>query len=640
MSFRRKLALFFIAIVMIPMIVVGVLLIKVSQDSAEGKADARLATGLQAADALYDRELKQAPEEAQRIAREAGAALQGEDRPELRRLAADASATPGVVSVRIVASDGDVLVDEGPGGGLAAAVTAVKTEDGTAVGTVRITTLEGRTFVGRISRLTALDAALAADSGTLESTLELGDAELPEPGGEEGANVSVPAGEDEAELRSAALDLDGAPPGAKLALLTPRESGFVDSEPVVAGILLAFFAAAFLLSALLLRNLQNRVATMLQAARRIGEGRFDEPVPVEGDDEMAGLAVELNRMSNKLNAQMSQLQRQQAELDESVKRIGEAFAAGLDREALLEIVVETAVSACDAEVGRVVLHDGLGGPRHLSAGSERADLDGVLREADQAAFSARGAGAGSDAERQAIGFAMVDRRESRRVLCTMSIARTGRPFSPDEREVLRYLIGQTAISIENIGLHERVAEQAVTDELTGLANYRHFSDWIERELARVKRFGGELSLALIDIDDFKTINDTYGHQQGDRVLEEVGRVLRVESRGVDEAARYGGEEFVLALPETDPESAVEVAERVRKRIEMLSVPPSAGGDPIRITVSLGIASAPDDAEDARGLMAAADAALYRAKDAGKNRVVSDSPLPDPSPQGNRPARRS
>jgi diguanylate cyclase (GGDEF)-like protein len=222
----------------------------------------------------------------------------------------------------------------------------------------------------------------------------------------------------------------------------------------------------------------------------------------------------------------------------------------------------------------------------------------------------------------------------------MSIARTGSPFSDDEREVLRYLIGQTAISIENIGLHERVAEQAVTDELTGIGNYRHFSEWIEREFARVARFGGELSLILIDIDDFKVINDTHGHQQGDRVLEEVGRVLRLESRGADEAARYGGEEFVLALPETGPESALEVAERVRRRIEALTIPAVAGGNPIRITVSLGIATVPDDGTDTTSLMAAADAALYRAKAGGKNRVFSEAAPEAGSPEGNRPARRS
>ena len=136
--------------------------------------------------------------------------------------------------------------------------------------------------------------------------------------------------------------------------------------------------------------------------------------------------------------------------------------------------------------------------------------------------------------------------------------------------MLRYLIGQASISVENIGLHERVAEQAVTDALTGLPNNRRFHELIERETQRLGRFGGELSLILLDIDDFKRVNDTFGHLQGDEVLRALGAFLQLESRGVDEPARYGGEEFVLALPETPKGGAVEVAERIRERIETTS----------------------------------------------------------------------
>ena len=127
-------------------------------------------------------------------------------------------------------------------------------------------------------------------------------------------------------------------------------------------------------------------------------------------------------------------------------------------------------------------------------------------------------------------------------------------------------------SIENIALHELVSEQAVTDELTGLSNNRRFRELIAKEAARAERFGHELSLIMLDIDDFKQINDTYGHLQGDKVLRMVGRVLQLESRGVDEPARYGGEEFAVALPETGLEGALDLAERVRARIESEQVP--------------------------------------------------------------------
>ena len=202
----------------------------------------------------------------------------------------------------------------------------------------------------------------------------------------------------------------------------------------------------------------------------------------------------------------------------------------------------------------------------------------------------------------------------------MTVARQGEQFSHAERDVFLYLVGQVSSSIENIALHELVSEQAVTDELTGLSNNRRFRELISKEAARAQRFGHELSLLMVDLDDFKRINDTYGHLQGDEVLRMIGAVLSSESRGVDEPARYGGEEFVVALPETGLAGAVELAERIRARIESEAIPRLEGSGSLRITASVGAASIPESADTARTLIAAADAALYEAKRSGKNRV--------------------
>ena len=125
---------------------------------------------------------------------------------------------------------------------------------------------------------------------------------------------------------------------------------------------------------------------------------------------------------------------------------------------------------------------------------------------------------------------------------------------------------------------------------------------------------------MLDVDDFKKVNDTHGHPQGDEVLRRIGAILRAESRGIDAPARYGGEEFAVALPETGTEGAVELAERIRARIEAEEVPFTDRDGELRITASLGVASIPDSAADVRALVAAADAALYAAKRGGKNRV--------------------
>jgi len=204
----------------------------------------------------------------------------------------------------------------------------------------------------------------------------------------------------------------------------------------------------------------------------------------------------------------------------------------------------------------------------------------------------------------------------------MSVARSGPPFDANERDVFLYLLGQAAASIENISLHELVSEQAVTDGLTGLSNKRRFRELLEKEAARAERFGHELSLLMLDIDDFKRINDTHGHLQGDQVLRRIAEALDFESRGVDEPARYGGEEFAIALPETGLEGALEVGERIRSRIASQEVALLDGEGSIKITASIGAATLSGGPDDIEALIAASDAALYEAKAAGKDQVTA------------------
>jgi diguanylate cyclase (GGDEF)-like protein len=209
-----------------------------------------------------------------------------------------------------------------------------------------------------------------------------------------------------------------------------------------------------------------------------------------------------------------------------------------------------------------------------------------------------------------------------RVLAIVSVARSDRPFAPQERELFRYLTSQAAVSVENVDLHETVQRQAVTDELTGLFNHRRFQEVMAAEVERARRYDAEMGLIMLDIDNFKRVNDTYGHMQGDMVLREVARVLRQSAREIDEPARYGGEEMAVALPQTDLDGAYRFAERVRQRIEALELPLLDGDGILRVTASFGAASlssAPQS--DKEGLVAAADAALYRAKRSGKNRTV-------------------
>jgi diguanylate cyclase (GGDEF)-like protein len=220
-------------------------------------------------------------------------------------------------------------------------------------------------------------------------------------------------------------------------------------------------------------------------------------------------------------------------------------------------------------------------------------------------------------------------RSSAQHIGVLSIARQDREFTRQEEELLEYLAGQAVISVENADLHETVQRQAVTDELTGLSNVRELHAVLDREVERSRRFQSSLGLVMLDIDDFKQVNDEYGHQQGDEVLASVANVLREHSRDIDEPARYGGEELAVVLPQTDSVGAAQLAERMREAVERLRVPRVGGSGHLGITASFGVASIPDSAADKASLIAGADAALYRAKRAGKNRVERAGQVPTP-----------
>ena len=214
-------------------------------------------------------------------------------------------------------------------------------------------------------------------------------------------------------------------------------------------------------------------------------------------------------------------------------------------------------------------------------------------------------------------------------LGVISIARRARSFTDSERDLFAYLAAQTAVSLENAFTHDMARRQAVTDELTGLANARRFHEALARELERTRRFRGQVALVMMDIDDFKRVNDQFGHQQGDIALVEVARELREQCREIDHVARYGGEEMALILPETDLAGAVNLAERVRRAIEGRPIGRLGGDGEIAVTASFGVAAVPESAADAPELISAADRALYRAKQAGKNRVAAAEPYRTP-----------
>lgn len=190
------------------------------------------------------------------------------------------------------------------------------------------------------------------------------------------------------------------------------------------------------------------------------------------------------------------------------------------------------------------------------------------------------------------------------------------PITKEDIKSLSMFASQAGMAIENSKIYEETLLRSHKDSLTNLWNHGYFQYKLDEEILKLSQKERNLSIMLIDIDDFKKYNDTYGHQIGDLALKQIAELITKNSRSADIACRYGGEEFVIIMLETTKKDAVVNAERLRQTVEKNVFAPSH-----RLTVSIGIATAPADSGEKEGLIKKADLCLYKAKQEGKNRVI-------------------
>jgi two-component system cell cycle response regulator len=198
-------------------------------------------------------------------------------------------------------------------------------------------------------------------------------------------------------------------------------------------------------------------------------------------------------------------------------------------------------------------------------------------------------------------------------------------ISPEKSGNIHFLMEQSALALENAGRYSVAKDLLNIDELTGLYNYRYLEIALEREVKRAERYGLSMSVIFLDVDALKTVNDSYGHLIGSRVLKEIGGVLKKSVREVDIVLRYGGDEYTIILIETGRQGAAIVAERIRKTIDNHNFPID-GSRTTRLTASLGFACFPEDTKSKLELLEMADRAMYHGKASGKNTVshISES----------------
>jgi diguanylate cyclase (GGDEF)-like protein len=609
MSFRARLTSFFLLIVVVPMIGVGLLVFNLINQSRDGKADAR-ANGLaSAAASVYRSQGAAGKADAAAIARQVSS-LSG---PALSNEVAKLASQAGLARVT-VATESTTKLDHGSKTAIAPGSATIS---GAKNGPVTITA----------SELTAAQYAHKLDAPDVGVVVRQGATPL-------GSSLAVEPRQ--ALPRTGAVKVNGADYRA----VTQQFRGF-GSQPVsvtvlsarsatassvstsrtlaiafIAGFLLLAFAFAVLAS----KALQSQLSRFLEAAKRIGKGDFETRVPTQGQDEFAALGNEFNQMADELSRRIDELAGERARLRELIHRIGQAFAANLDRDALLKLALQTAAEAVEATGGR------LSARRNPDESLTEAARVGSLKDVEEAVLEAErlalAHGAFGELEPDGHNVAAItlgNFEDTERPHGVITVARGSARFSADERDLLRALALQATAALENVERHDQAKQQAVTDPLTGLTNHGRFQELLSLEVEEGRRYNYPVGLVMLDVDNFKSFNDTYGHQQGDVVLKRVARVLRDNSREVDAAARYGGEEMALILPHTDLEGSYAIAERVRVAVEALRVPTIDGDGQLRVTASVGVAVSTDWDKD--GLIADADAALYRAKREGKNRTI-------------------
>jgi diguanylate cyclase (GGDEF)-like protein len=609
MSFRARLTSFFLVIVVVPMAAMGFLVFDVIHDSESGKAQARISGLASVAASVYTRSSRKAGLDARTLARTLGRT----PRSELPSRAAGLASRTAVARLKVVVG-ADTVADAGSGAAVAPGVAVVRSPGGSKL-TVTLSELIASSYA---SQLTGHGVGVIVRQGrrTLSSTLPgTAPRALPTTGRFRVGNH---------EYQELTLSLRGfgpKPVRVTVASDLRATAGSLGTDRLLAiGFIAAFVALAIVLSLLANRALQRQLSDLLAGARRLARGDFSSPVATHGHDGFALLGAEFNTMSRQLATRLDELKREQTRVRRSIRHIGEAFAANLDREALMQLALRTAMDATGADRGRVTGR--LLGDEPLTELfrlGRLQGLDGPVGDAERNAEDGDGLGQAWTKEISFASVALGEVAPGGPAYGLITVGRPGRSFNEDDLELLRSLAGRATAALSNVSMHFDVQRQAVTDDLTGLATHGRFQRLLSDEMEEVRRYGYPVGLVMLDIDDFKSINDQYGHQQGDVVLRYVAQAVRENSRDVDVPARYGGEEVALILPHTDLDGTYAIGERIREAIEALRMPLLDGDDQLGITASVGVAASAEGRKD--DLIAAADAALYMAKHEGKNRTV-------------------
>jgi diguanylate cyclase (GGDEF)-like protein len=576
-SFKVKLVAYFLLLSLLPLAAAFWGFSTVASQSEARRVDARLQAGLRATLAAYQEALGSANAAAETLARRPSfqRALLARDRPALERMLASnprlAVEAPGFrLGKRDPTAPTRQVAVIGAGGKRGAVIASVPLDS------ALISRLETRSGLERSDHvLLVKDGRVVAGPPGIRGRFDLSSGKP--------QTVSL----DGKKYRALVAGTLDERPTATLGVISPQALIDAANRKATKQLLIGLVAALVFVGCVAYvegRAIVRTIRRLVDAAAAIARGDLKERVPVQGRDEFALLGRTFNQMAFQLQTRLEELEAERERLRDVTSRFGEALGATHDAELLMRLIVEAAMEATGAVGGVLVGTSGsLVKAGFPDKGPQRLE---VPLQAGAISFG------------QLLLF--------------------GAQFTEEDRITAVSLASHAVVALDNARLHRIVERQALVDGLTGLANRRQCEETLEDELARVERFGGSLAVVVADLDWFKDINDRHGHPAGDAVLREFAVLLQETVRDVDLAGRWGGEEFVLVLPGTDLEGGARLAERVRGALADRTVL-AVDGSPIPVTASFGVAAIPPT-KTASELFAAADAAMYEAKRAGKNRV--------------------
>ncbi|MBI5750105.1 MAG: diguanylate cyclase [Nitrospinae bacterium] len=383
---------------------------------------------------------------------------------------------------------------------------------------------------------------------------------------------------------------------------------------------------SLLLAALAYRDSSRPINMLTAAMEEVSAGNLDVITEIKTKDEFEKIGDGFNNMIETIQIREERIER--------FNELSKLLITSLDPEMLLNKALAMVVNLTGSHMGIVYLHDkengllkpvaiyGVGeselksikigeGLPGLCAVERRTVVlknipdDGLLLEAGFAKVKPKGVA----------WFAMCYKDKLHGVVAIGSL----KPYINDEVKHIEYLVAQIAIALDNAIIHKEVERISITDSLTELYNRRYFFERLGSEFSEAKRYDYPLSLIIMDIDNFKSINDTAGHQQGDIILKELGLILNGNTREPDLWARYGGEEFIGYLPHCGKDEGYKMAEKMRKLVEDYHF---TGMNERKVTISAGMAYYPNsDIENIDDMIRIADKFLYEAKRGGKNKVA-------------------